>query len=88
MIVVTGASRGLGKAICDRLLSKGVAVFGLARNVESLSFPSMACDVSSYEDIKAVVKKLKADGAKISGLVNAAGIASMNLAVTTPPQVS
>jgi len=88
MIVVTGASRGLGKAICDRLLSKGVAVFGLARNVESLSFPSMACDVSSYEDIKAVVKKLKADGAKVSGLVNAAGIASMNLAVTTPPQVS
>ncbi len=88
MIVVTGASRGLGKAICDRLLSKGVAVFGLARNVESLSFPSMACDVSSYEDIKAVVKKLKADGAKVAGLVNAAGIASMNLAVTTPPQVS
>jgi 3-oxoacyl-[acyl-carrier protein] reductase len=88
MIVVTGASRGLGKAICDRLLSKGVAVFGLARNVESLSFPAMACDVSSYEDIKAVVKKLRADGAKISGLVNAAGIASMNLAVTTPPQVS
>jgi 3-oxoacyl-[acyl-carrier protein] reductase len=88
MIVVTGASRGLGKAICDRLLSKGVAVFGLARNVESLSFPSMACDVSSYDDIKAVVKRLKADGASVSGLVNAAGIASMNLAVTTPPQVS
>lgn len=88
MIVVTGASRGLGKAICERLLSKGVPVFGLARHVEGLCFPSMACDVSSYEDVKAVTQRLKAEGLKISGLINAAGIASMNLAVTTPPSVS
>jgi 3-oxoacyl-[acyl-carrier protein] reductase len=88
MIVVTGASRGLGKAICDRLLSKGIAVFGLARQVEGLCFPSMACDVSSYDEVKAVVQRLKADGASISGLINAAGIASMNLAVTTPSSVS
>jgi 3-oxoacyl-[acyl-carrier protein] reductase len=88
MIVVTGASRGLGKAICDRLLSKGIAVFGLARQVEGLGFPAMACDVSSYDDVKAVTQRLKADGASISGLINAAGIASMNLAITTPPSVS
>jgi len=30
MIVVTGASKGLGKAICERLLSRGVEVFGVA----------------------------------------------------------
>jgi len=88
MIVVTGASRGLGKAICDRLLSKGMPVFGLARNVDGLGFPSMACDVSSYDAVKAVTQRLKADRITISGLVNAAGIASMNLAVTTPPSVS
>ena len=88
MIVVTGASRGLGKAICERLLSKGVPVFGLARHVEGLCFPSMACDVSSYDDVKAVTQRLKAEGLKISGLINAAGIASMNLAITTPPSVS
>ena len=88
MIVVTGASRGLGKAICDRLLSKGMPVFGLARTVDGLGFPSMACDVSSYDAVKAVTQRLKADRITISGLVNAAGIASMNLAVTTPPSVS
>ena len=88
MIVITGASRGLGKAICDRLLSKGTAVFGLARHVAGLSFPAMACDVSSYDDVKAVAQRLKREGVKISGLVNAAGIASMNLALTTPPHVS
>lgn len=88
MIVVTGASKGLGKAICERLLQKGIAVFGIARNVEGLAFPSMVCDVSSYEQVKAVSQKLKKDGVRIAGLINAAGIASMNLAVTTPASVA
>lgn len=88
MIVVTGASKGLGRAICDRLISKGIPVFGLARNVEGVPFPSMACDVSSYDIVKAVSQRLKKDGVKLKGLINAAGIASMNLAVTTPPNVS
>jgi 3-oxoacyl-[acyl-carrier protein] reductase len=84
MIIVTGASKGLGRAICDRLVSKGIFVFGLARNVEDIPFPSMACDVSSPDDVKAVAQRLKKDGVKVDGLVNAAGIASMNLALTTP----
>jgi 3-oxoacyl-[acyl-carrier protein] reductase len=88
MIVVTGASKGLGRAICERLLGKGFEVFGIARNVEGLPFPSMACDVSSYEQVKAVSRTLKKDGVRVSGLINAAGIASMNLAVTTPASVS
>ena len=88
MIVVTGASKGLGRAICERLLEKGFAVFGIARNVEGLPFPSMACDVSSYEQVKAVSQKLKRDGIKVTALINAAGIASMNLAVITPPAVA
>jgi 3-oxoacyl-[acyl-carrier protein] reductase len=88
MIVVTGASKGLGRAICDRLLSKGYPVFGLSRSIEDIPFPSMACDVSSYDDVKAVSQKLKRDQVKVFGLVNAAGIASMNLALITPPLVS
>ena len=88
MIVVTGASKGLGRAICDRLISKNLSVFGLARNIEKTPFPSMSCDVSSYEDVKAATQRLKKDRVKIDGLINAAGIASMNLAVTTPPKVS
>ena len=88
MIIVTGASKGLGRAICDRLISKGISVFGIARDVESISFPSMTCDVSSYENVKAVSQRLRKEGVKVEGLINAAGIASMNLAVTTPPRVS
>jgi 3-oxoacyl-[acyl-carrier protein] reductase len=88
MIVVTGASKGLGRAICDRLIEKNIDVFGLARNVDEVPFASMSCDVSSYESVKEVAQKLKKDGVKVTCLVNAAGIASMNLAVTTPQSVA
>jgi 3-oxoacyl-[acyl-carrier protein] reductase len=88
MIIVTGASKGLGRAISDRLISKKIQVFGLARNVNNIPFPSMTCDVSSYENVKKVSRVLKKKGVIVEGLINAAGIASMNLAVTTPPSVS
>ncbi len=88
MIVVTGSSRGLGLAICERLHSLGVDVFGLSRDVSNATFPSMSCDVSSYEEVKKVVLTLKKEDKKVSGLVNAAGIASMNHFITTPSKTS
>ena len=59
MIVVTGASRGLGHAICNRLNDRNIPICGLARNTDNLSFKSHSCDVSSYEEVKSVSKKLK-----------------------------
>lgn len=88
VILVTGASRGLGRAICERLTQKGLPVIGISRNIEELPFPAIAADVTSYDHLKIISQKLKRDGVLIGGLVNAAGIASMNLAVTTPPQIS
>jgi 3-oxoacyl-[acyl-carrier protein] reductase len=88
MIIVTGASKGLGRAICERLLEKKVDVLGLARNIDDNTFASVGCDVSCYESVKAVAQQLKKNGARVDGLINAAGIASMNLAVTTPPSVA
>jgi 3-oxoacyl-[acyl-carrier protein] reductase len=88
MIIVTGASRGLGRAVCERLVSKGIAVLGLSRDVSTSPFPSMSCDVSVPEQVKGIAQTLKREHQKVSGLINAAGIASMNLAVTTPLDVS
>jgi len=88
MIIVTGASRGLGRAIADRLLSAGHSVVGIARNTEGLDFPAYACDVADAEAIKTVARSLRSSGEKVTGLINAAGIASMNLALMSPaPQV-
>ena len=88
MIIVTGASRGLGRAICARLLSLDHEVLGLAREVTPLPFSALACDVASYEQVRAIAQTLRGRGEQISALINAAGIASMNLALTTPSEVS
>ena len=88
MIIVTGASRGLGNHICKRLLKHGQEVVGLSRDVSDLEFESYQCDITSYEDIKNVTKIIKQKHNKASAIINAAGVASMNLALTTPSNVT
>jgi 3-oxoacyl-[acyl-carrier protein] reductase len=89
VIVVTGASRGLGQAICERLVSNGHEVTGLARTASDAGpVPILACDVSSADAVKQVARTIKADGKPVTGLINAAGIAAMNLALTTPPALA
>ncbi len=88
MLIVTGASKGLGNAICSRLIKNNIQVLGLARDTSKLSFNSMNCDVSSSEDVKSVAKFIRKQKYSIEGIINAAGIASMNLALTTPSNVA
>ena len=88
MIVVTGASKGLGAAICDRLVDGGHEVYGLARDVVDLRSDGQSCDVRSYEELRSVARHLKAKKVDVTGLVNSAGVASLNLALTTPPHVT
>ena len=88
MIIVTGASRGLGSAIYKRLSESGHEVCGLSRDVTGIEGRAYKCDVSSYEQLKSVSKLLKKDKVKVTGIINAAGVASMNLALTTPPSIT
>jgi 3-oxoacyl-[acyl-carrier protein] reductase len=86
MIVVTGASRGLGRTIADHMVAQGHDVFGLARHVDDLPFPSLECDVADPDSVKSAAKAVKKLKVPVTALINAAGIASMNLALTTPPE--
>lgn len=88
MIIVTGASRGLGREICERFISSKVQVLGIARNIDGLPFDALSCDVSSYNHLRDISREIRKRGVAVTGLVNAAGVASMNLAVTTPPETS
>lgn len=85
MLIITGASRGLGLHMGRRAMSCGYEVIGIARkeNPEA-GFPMISCDVSNFADVDAFFKKLSRG--KLYGLINAAGAAAMNLAISTPPQ--
>lgn len=83
MIVVTGASRGLGRAITERLFERGERVIGLARSLETLDIEGIQCDVSDHASVKNAARQIKGMKQPVTAFVNAAGIASMNLAVTT-----
>jgi 3-oxoacyl-[acyl-carrier protein] reductase len=85
-VVVTGASRGLGRFCAERLHENGYRVVGLGRSVAAgVPFEMRQADVSDPESIAAAVKDLRRDP-NLYALVNAAGIASMNLVITTPSE--
>lgn len=87
--VVTGASRGIGRAVAERLASAGchIAVIyagnaALAQEVceqcrekYQVKAVSYQCNVADFEETKAQVAKIKADFGTIELLVNNAGIA-------------
>jgi 3-oxoacyl-[acyl-carrier protein] reductase len=83
MIIVTGASRGLGQAITERLVERGEEVIGLARNTSGLKINAIECDVSDYASVKNASKEVKRMKKPVKAFINAAGVASMNMAVTT-----
>jgi 3-oxoacyl-[acyl-carrier protein] reductase len=82
--LVTGASRGIGRAIATRLASSGVCVIGTAttengaQQISNYLAPfggrGIALDVTNKEQIEAVVKDIAAKEGDITTLVNNAGI--------------
>lgn len=88
MILVTGGLSGLGKAITDDLREKGEDVITLSRAKSSVDTNHISCDVTNYQSLKEVYIYLGSCGHKFNALINCAGVASMNLAITTPSSVT
>ncbi len=86
MIIITGASRGLGLAISQRLIESGHEVLGIARTGTNADFEIKHADVSNFSELKVIAKQLQANKIEVSGLINSAGIASLNLTLFTPPE--
>lgn len=86
VIVVTGASRGIGQAICVAFGQKGATVVGIARSdlaetgdkvkTAGGKFIALNADLSAgtQAEAKALVAQILAQAGRIDGLVNNAGI--------------
>ena len=84
MIIVSGASKGIGKYISENLSSsKNYEILGLSRTRIKSNFDTIECDITDFKSLKNISLKLKKDNLKIEAIINVAGIASMNMALTT-----
>lgn len=85
-VIVTGASRGIGLHCATELHNGGYRVIGIARRFDAKpAFEARAADVSDHASLVAALHDLKRDRS-VYALINAAGIGSMNLLLTTPSQ--
>lgn len=81
VLLITGTSRGIGLGLAEHYLAKGDVVCGCSRAPASLQHPAYShfeLDVSNEQAVVAMVHETVHSHGKIDGLLNNAGIASMN----------
>lgn len=75
IILITGASSGIGCACAEYLIEKGHKVYGASRNVEAeiFQFEAVKMDVNNDDSVKEAVGRIINKEGKIDAVINCAG---------------
>ncbi len=93
IILITGASSGLGKACAEYLASKGCTVYGTSRNASSLTinhlpFTIIGMDVTQPSSVEAAVQTIINTHGHIDVVINNAGMGIGGaLELATPEEI-
>jgi NAD(P)-dependent dehydrogenase (short-subunit alcohol dehydrogenase family) len=77
VVLITGGSSGIGKAIGEFLFHKGFTVYGTSRNPEKITnslFPLIALDVRNSESINQAIAKVISISGRVDVVINNAGV--------------
>ncbi|MCZ4320121.1 SDR family oxidoreductase [Aequorivita viscosa] len=77
VVLITGGSSGIGKAIGEYLSERGYQVFGTSRNPQNITnsaFPLLKMNVNETESIQAVIAEIISKAEKIDVVINNAGV--------------
>ena len=90
VVLITGASSGIGKVTAEKLLEKGYVVYATARrlkkmlDLESKGANILKMDVTSDGDVNSVVDKIIQEQGRIDVLLNNAGYGSYSTVENIP----
>jgi NADP-dependent 3-hydroxy acid dehydrogenase YdfG len=82
-VLVTGASSGIGRALCEELVVRGATVFGVGREAARLpeGIHPFEADLTKREEIVALFQQI----GRIDALVNCAGVAYLSRIIDGNP---
>lgn len=86
VVVITGTSKGIGKAMALYYLNKNFVVAGCSRSsspIEHQNYRHFELDITDEKAVVSMIRAIKKEFKKIDILINNAGIASMNHILTT-----
>ena len=87
VVLITGASSGIGEYLVSRFIEDGAFVFGVSRGEsvkEHNAYVHCIADVSKSDEIASVIFNIRKRFGRLDIVINNAGVASMNTVMLTP----
>ena len=87
VVLITGARKGIGRALVEHYVARGCRVVGCSRSPFEGEFPNYrhhCLDVIDEPKVKGMFSEIRKHEGRLDVLINNAGVASMNHSLLTP----